>query len=139
MTGRVVFDTSTLVGAILKSDSVPYRALAETLRAFELCISAQILLQLETVLARKRFARYTSAEARHNFIQVIREKGKIFEVGAPVVEPPCRDATDNFILALALAAEANVIVSSDHDLLALHPWRAIPILTPAQFIAEFSA
>ena len=37
-------------------------------------------------------------------------------------------------LALALAAEAEVIVSSDEDLLVLHPWRGISILNPAEFI-----
>jgi hypothetical protein len=55
------------------------------------------------------------------------------------LDPPCRDKKDNFILALALVAQADAIVRSDHDLLALHPWNGIPILTPAQFVAQFPA
>ena len=35
----------------------------------------------------------------------------------------CRDAKDNKYLELALAAGADPIVSSDDDLLVLHPWR----------------
>ena len=31
-----------------------------------------------------------------------------------------------------------LIISSDQDLLVLNPWRGIPILTPAQFVAQFS-
>lgn len=54
------------------------------------------------------------------------------------VKGSCRDANDDHILALALVAQADVIVSSDHDLLVLHPWRGIPILMPAQFLTEFS-
>jgi len=52
------------------------------------------------------------------------------------VEPSCRDTTDNFILALAAVARAKFIVSSDNDLLVLHPWQGISILTPAQFLAQ---
>ena len=51
--------------------------------------------------------------------------------------PPCRDSRDNKFLALALIADADAIVSSDEDLLTLHPWRGIPILTPTQFLAEY--
>ena len=50
------------------------------------------------------------------------------------VQPACRDAKDNKFLALALVCEADAIISSDHDLLALNPWRAIPVLTPAGFV-----
>jgi hypothetical protein len=47
----------------------------------------------------------------------------------------CRDATDNKYLELALAAGADAIVSSDHDLLSLHPWQGILILRPADYLA----
>jgi predicted nucleic acid-binding protein len=48
----------------------------------------------------------------------------------------CRDAKDDKYLELALAAGADMIVSSDEDLLVLHPWRGIPILSPADFLAR---
>jgi predicted nucleic acid-binding protein len=51
------------------------------------------------------------------------------------VQPACRDPKDNKFLALALVCETDAIISSDHDLLALHPWRSIPVLTPAGFVA----
>jgi len=53
------------------------------------------------------------------------------------VVPHCRDTSDDIILALAVSANADVIVSSDNDLLTLHPWRGISILTPAQFLDQF--
>jgi predicted nucleic acid-binding protein len=52
------------------------------------------------------------------------------------LSPSCRDTKDNKFVALALAAEADVLVSSDKDLLALHPWRGIRIATPAGFVAR---
>jgi predicted nucleic acid-binding protein len=60
------------------------------------------------------------------------------DAGILETESACRDPKDNNFLALALAAEADVLVSSDEDLLVLHPWRGIPIITPAEFMARFS-
>ena len=46
----------------------------------------------------------------------------------------CRDYKDNMFLSLAVSAQANCIVSGDKDLLTLHPFNEIPILTPAGFL-----
>lgn len=46
----------------------------------------------------------------------------------------CRDPTDDKFLELAINGAADVIVSGDADLLVLHPFRGIPILSPAGFI-----
>ncbi|MGP8253213.1 MAG: putative toxin-antitoxin system toxin component, PIN family [Terracidiphilus sp.] len=140
MRPRAVFDTSTLVGAILRAGSVPYQALSVALNSCELCVSADTLAELENVLARRHFARYASTEARLAFVEVIRAEATAIEVNASSsldLTPLCRDAKDDRFLALAVAAQAGVIVSSDQDLLVLHPWRGIAILTPAQFLAEF--
>lgn len=47
----------------------------------------------------------------------------------------CRDANDDMVLECAMVAGAEIIVSSDKDLLALHPFQGIRILTPAEFLA----
>jgi hypothetical protein len=39
--------------------------------------------------------------------------------------------------SLALAIKADCIVTGDKDLLVLHPFREIPILTPADFLNTF--
>jgi predicted nucleic acid-binding protein len=48
----------------------------------------------------------------------------------------CRDQKDNMYLALAAAAGATLLVSSDADLLGLDPRRSIRILTPAAFLVH---
>jgi predicted nucleic acid-binding protein len=46
----------------------------------------------------------------------------------------CRDPKDDKYLVLVATGSADVIVSSDmHDLRSMHPWRGIPILSPADF------
>lgn len=47
-----------------------------------------------------------------------------------------RDPKGNIHLELASTAGAGTIVSSDGDLLALHPWRGVRILWPADYLAE---
>jgi len=46
----------------------------------------------------------------------------------------CRDPNDNYVLALALAGSAEVILTEDQDLLILAPWRGIRIMRLFQFL-----
>ncbi len=46
----------------------------------------------------------------------------------------CRDPDDDKFLELALNGEADLIVTGDDDLLALHPFHSIPIVTPAAYL-----
>jgi predicted nucleic acid-binding protein len=46
----------------------------------------------------------------------------------------CRDPTDDKFLELAANGRADLIVSGDADLLALAPFRGIPIVVPAVFV-----
>ena len=50
------------------------------------------------------------------------------------VEPMLSDAKDNKSLVLAAAAGAEIIVSSDNDLLVLDPWRGTRIVRPVAFL-----
>jgi putative PIN family toxin of toxin-antitoxin system len=113
--------------------------LKKAIELFELCLSEGVLSELEMVLARPQFAKYASAEALRAFVESVRQDGSLFPVSSADLEavvPPCRDANDTMILALAHVATATMIVSSDKDLLVLSPWNGIPILTPAQFLAQ---
>ncbi len=135
---RVVFDTSTLVSAAMRVGSVPHRALVHALETGEVCASASTLAELESVLQRDKFDRYLSAVLRAEFAAIVRRRASLFdvsEVDMANVQPPCRDPKDNQFLALVHACDADVLVSSDTDLLVLHPWQGVPILTPAAYLA----
>ncbi|PSB35196.1 putative toxin-antitoxin system toxin component, PIN family [Stenomitos frigidus] len=47
----------------------------------------------------------------------------------------CRDPKDNKFLELAMDGQATCILSSNKDLLVLHPFQGIEIVTPADFLA----
>ena len=138
MLRRVVLDTGTLVSAALRVGSVAHQALLKALGSCELCASSATLNALEQVLKRDKFDRYLNAQTRLSFVALIRQHTHLFDVQEADelnVQPACRDPKDNKFLALALVCEAGAIISSDKDLLALTPWRSIPVLTPSDFVA----
>ena len=51
----------------------------------------------------------------------------------------CRDPKDDKFLELAVSGQASHIISGDADLLVLHPFREVSILTPQAFLAGLSA
>ena len=139
MSRRVVLDTSTLVSAALRIGSTPHRALVEALATCDVCASPETLAELERVLDLKKFDRYLHRDSRREFTSMIRRHVRLFAVQSAdleTVEPSCRDSEDNKLLALALLAEADILISSDEDLLVLHPWHELTIMTPADFLSR---
>ncbi len=61
---RVVIDTSTLVGAVLRPASVPRQAFLAAVSSFELCVSPATLDELRRVLGRAKFDRYAPRQQR---------------------------------------------------------------------------
>ena len=68
------------------------------------------------------------------FLAVLLREATLVEVTMHVGE--CRDPQDNKFLELAASGRALCIVSGDQDLLVLHPFRGIPIVTPRGFLDE---
>lgn len=136
---RVVFDTSTLVSAALRVGSLPHRALTHALREGEVCVSSSTLSELDEVLMRPKFDRYQPTRTRKAFAAFLRFHAAlipVLETQMSNVNPTCRDPKDNQFLALLQACAGDVLVSSDADLLVLHPWNGVPILTPAAFLEK---
>lgn len=132
----VVFDTSTLVSAALQVDSAPHQALVKALATCDVCASVETLAELSAVMDRRKFDRYLDRELRLSFLALIARHVHLFVAPLEAVNPPCRDPGDDKFLALVLAAGAGVLVSSDEDLLTLHPWRGVPVMTATEFLEE---
>lgn len=130
----VVIDASTFVSAALKANSVPERALLRALdEGNRLILSQAIEDEYREVIFRSKFDRYVPVARRQHLLDIVLLAAERLE---PVeIVRQCRDPNDDKYLALAAAAKADVIVSSDADLLAMHPWRGTAILPPAAFLA----
>ena len=130
----IVFDTSTLVGVAIRWDSTPDRAFRHAVRTDLVAVSEPVMAELLDVLHRPRLARFLNPGLRTGLLNELLASGVHFVPAVRVTD--CRDAKDNKYLELALAADAAVLVSSDEDLLVLHPWRGVRILRPATYLAE---
>jgi putative PIN family toxin of toxin-antitoxin system len=90
--------------------------------------------ELADVLSRSKFDRYVSLADRKRFIS---DLCGIVEF-VPIIQlvSECRDPKDDKFLEVALNGRADVIITGDADLLALHPWQEIAILSPAQYLKK---
>lgn len=105
-----------------------------------LVISPALLAELDDVLRRAKFDDVlTRTETSRE--RVLAEVRQVAEVLQPPVlaQPVCRDPDDDRVLALALAARADVIVRGDADLLELRQFEGIPILDPAHALQRVVA
>ena len=127
-----VFDTNVLISAVMDNKSSSAGALLKARKRGKLLVSDEIVQEYLSVFSRKKFDKWISFENRIYFIENIIENSISVNVTQQVSE--CRDIKDNTFLVLAISAEANCIVSGDKDLLALHPFGGIPILSPAAFL-----
>jgi putative PIN family toxin of toxin-antitoxin system len=129
----IIFDASALVSAVLKADSVPERALLRAEEVDVFALSAEVDAEIAGVLGRPKFAFAIPLARRERVLEILRRAAVWFEPEVRVTD--CRDPKDNKYLELAFAAGAETIVSSDDDLLVLHPWRGVRILRPADYLA----
>jgi len=128
---RFVFDTNAIISAVLIKRSISRRAFDKAISEGELLVSAETIDELNRVLGREDFARYVTEDERMEFLAVLLREARLVEVNVYVSE--CRDPQDNKFLELAISGEAECIVSGDQDLLVLHPFRGISIVTPRDF------
>ena len=128
---RVVLDTNVLVSAALKDRSLPAIAVRMAAENHVLLKSAATERQLFEVLARPYLAALIVPAALVWFKELLAAAEAV-----TIVEriAACRDPTDDKFLELAVNGLADVIVSGDADLLALDPFRGVPIVTPAAFV-----
>jgi len=129
---RFVFDTSALISAVLLKRSVSRQAFDKALDEGELLVSAETIDELNQIFGRADFAKYVTEDERMEFLVVLLRKAMLVEITECVGE--CRDSRDNKFLELAVSGRAVCMVSGDQDLLVLHPFRGIPIVTPRDFL-----
>ena len=137
---RAIVDTNLLVSGLLWRGN-PH-TLLERVRdgTLTLVSSPTLLAELAEVIARPKFDAIliASKTSRERSLAEIHALAEVI-TPAPLPEPVCRDPDDDEVLALALAAGVDCIVSGDLDLLDLHPFQNIPILTAAQALQRLSA
>lgn len=133
-TSRVVLDTNVVVSAAVFPASVPRLAVDRAGRSGVILLSAEVAEEYGEVLRRPRLNRRLPEDSRLAFLAALADAAELVAVTERV--QACRDAKDDKFLELAVGGRATCIVTGDADLLALHPFRGIPIFTPRQFLDQ---
>lgn len=128
MKRNFIFDTNTLISALLKSDSTPRRAFDKAFYSGLLVFSNSTFSELREVLQRPKFHRYITQNEVDIFLNACSQVGQFVEPEIRVKD--CRDPKDNKFLELAIASNAACIISGDEDLLVLNPYGSIISLDP---------
>lgn len=134
---RIVADTNTVLSGLLWQG--PPRRLLELARegTVSLCTSLTLLAELAEVMARDKFARQVRA-AGISAAELVETFGRLAEVVTPEPLPAAvsRDPDDDHVLACAIAAKAELIVSGDkRDLLVLIEYQGIPIRNASEALS----
>jgi len=130
---RVVVDPGVFVSALIAPKGTPAQLLDLLLeQRFELVVSPRLLRELTGVLLRDRFRRYvTAAEVR----ELVADLAAVAIVLRDPPDPAAvtRDPNDDYLVALAVAAQADALISGDRDLTDLED-PPVPVLMPRTFL-----
>ncbi|PZV03201.1 MAG: putative toxin-antitoxin system toxin component, PIN family [Leptolyngbya sp.] len=129
---RFVVDTNALISSVLIAASVPDLAVQKARQTGVLLFSEATFEELSRVILRPKLDRYVALDARVEFVTRLREDAEQVEIQESIAA--CRDPKDDKFLEVAINGNANCLITGDQDLLALHPFCNLEIVTPAQFL-----
>lgn len=128
---RVVVDTNVFISAALKEQSLLGMAARMAAESGILLKSATTERELLVTLNRPRLAPLIPPRFR-DWLSELLAAAELIAIAERITA--CRDPKDDKFLELAVNGYADLIISGDADLLALNPFRGIPIVTPAIFV-----
>ncbi|NJL48429.1 MAG: putative toxin-antitoxin system toxin component, PIN family [Leptolyngbyaceae cyanobacterium SM2_5_2] len=129
---RFVVDTNTFISSVLIASSVPDLAIQKARRTGILLFSDVTFEELSQVILRPKLDRYVAIDPRVEFIARLREEAEQVDIQERIVA--CRDPKDDQFLEVAINGNASCMITGDQDLLVLHPFRNLEIVSPAQFL-----
>jgi putative PIN family toxin of toxin-antitoxin system len=124
----VVLDTNVVVAALV-AEGLCREVVHRGLRMRALASSPGLIVELESTLGRK----FAVTSATSVFLEALRQQIRLVEP-AILPKPICRDPDDDVVLATAVAAGADFVVTGDSDLLVLVAYEGTAIVSPRQFL-----
>ncbi|HME20735.1 MAG TPA: putative toxin-antitoxin system toxin component, PIN family [Acetobacteraceae bacterium] len=136
---RAVIDTNVLLSGLLWRGA-PHALLAQVrANALTLIISPALLAELGEVIRRPKFQTILS-RSHTDADRMLSDVRRLAEIVDPpsLPAPVSRDPDDDAVLALAVASQADLIISGDADLLTLGYYAGISIVDAATAVARIS-
>lgn len=136
---RVVIDVNVWISGFLWGGAPEAILKLVYTREIDSYVSVELLQELELTLKRAKFKEKLSQNKQtvEGLIAIANSVSTPLEaVETEVAE--LRDPDDVKIVAIAIAAAAEAIITGDLDLLVLQSFQGISMLTPAQFLQKLS-
>jgi len=129
---RIVIDCNVLISGFIWPGT-PNQLLNELANStHELFVSDALLAEFQRVLDYPKIKKsIIKANLDANLIMDGYRKRCLQCYPVPLPAPVCRDPNDDHVLACALSANADMMISGDDDLLSLKEYQGISILSPA--------
>lgn len=125
---KLVVDTNVLVAG-LAGEGLCRDIVKRRLPACELFTSRALLDELAERLREK----FSLDPEELPLLKIYAEEATVVKP-KPLAKPVCRDSDDDEVLATAIAAEAEITLTGDKDLLVLKEFQGIKIFSPRRFI-----
>lgn len=134
---RLVLDTNVVASGLLW-EGTPARLIdAAQADEVELLTSRALLAELARILRRTKFRKAIAASGLTLDELVLGYADLATIVDPPPIAPTIlNDPDDDHVLACAVAAQADLIVSGDTHLLNLKAYQSIPTVTPAEALTR---
>ena len=136
---KVVLDTNVFVSSLLVKAGLPAQVLdAWRERRYVLIISPSIISEIRATLnyPRIRHKYPITDEDVEQLVALLEHDALLVPGGAHVGGAVPQDPSDEIVMACALDAQADLIVSGDRHLLDLGTYESIPTLTVRQFLEQ---
>ena len=131
---RVVIDTNVFISGVLSTTSPPARCIEAIVVNGQLLATEATLKELFERLLSPKFDAYVTRARREDLLSRLAPLVEIVEVVQQV--RACRDPHDDKFLEAAVNGRADMLVTGDKDLLELHPFRGIAIVSPADYLSQ---
>jgi uncharacterized protein len=128
---KVIIDTNLWISFLIGKQLASLKSLLVE-GTIQPVFSRQLLDEITIVTQRPKLQKYFSSEKVIDLIVFLESIGLLIEVKSSV--SLCRDAKDNYLLALAKDSQADYLITGDEDLLILESFEGTVILNYQSFL-----
>ena len=127
---KCVVDTNVLISAAL-TKGAPFRIVEHLIKNNALIFSKETISELSSRITQSKFDKYVSSEDGEVYVNNL-----ILSADLVIIDnliQGCRDRDDDKFLETAVKGDAQFIITGDQDLLAMHRFEGIDIVTVQEF------
>ena len=133
---RVVVDTNVLISGVIRPQGPPQAVIDIVVAEMVAPLFSNVTFEeLRSRLLRPKFDRYVGQVNREYYLERLSAVAEWVAISG--AHMGCRDPDDDKFLETALEGGADCLITGDRDLLEMSPFMDIPVVSPADFLAEW--